>query len=306
MSVSCYNTMFQPNYAAVLSESVKFSDEEYLKLKKFLEENKTKETDKALGYLNEVKAQKDANFQRYFKELWPNLHNRINDPTLNSVELLKSIEEERKKRIEIQLNEDFAKYSKPATYVYTAPFNCACNSYPKVQILQPVCNCTLGCSAAPVKPKSSPMSLAYDMPFSVSKYKDDLVKSAYNGSKLIDEKKTLQAIRDMNDDLRRRNKIDQTNYLVGEILKKVETLTGELEAKEKDLKIKEKVSNLKLMQSMENLRLSQSRESIRPRIRSKSPKSILRKHSPYLTHLHSAKPEPRNHHHHYYDPDLIY
>lgn len=297
--------MFQPNYAAVLSESVKFTDEEYLKLKKFLEENKTKETDKALECLNEIKAQKDANFQRYFKELWPNLHNRLNDPTLNSIELLKSIEEERKKRIEHQLNEDLAKYSKQATYVYTPPFNCACNNYPKVQILQPVCNCTLGCTAAP-QPKSSTVNLAYDMPFSVSKYKDDLVKSVYNDSKLIDEKKTLQAIKDMNDELRRRNKIDETNYLVSEILKKVETITGELEAKEKDLKIKERVSNLKLLKSMENLRLSQTRESFRPRIRSKSPKPILRKHSPFHRHLKSAKTEPRIHHHHYYDPDLIY
>lgn len=246
-----------------MNEAIEITDEDYLKFKKEL----------ALKKPAALEKEKDEDFQRTFKDLWPNAYSRLNDKDHCSSVILEKLNKEKHEELLRSLKETSCKYclSDPKTIMCSA---CRQVCYHKASTCQPTTklihdySCihyvptvshvhTCGITSAPSYfPRtiihSSDISYAklpelvsvYDRPFLTPNQKEDLVKSSYNKECISEEVKLLQNLKDDNEKLRLRNKVEKTNDIVDNIISKVSVLQADLKKKSAEIKIKEEMMKL--------------------------------------------------------------
>lgn len=254
--------------------------------------------------LEQSEKEKDEKFQKIFKELWPNTYSMINEPLSNSTakknsildlnsenpcfvkckkcghyswySCVKCVEEPVHKEPELKLQDYFSKYlsnTSPTLNTFTTQNSDRLNAILKRE------NDYLNALKSRTADKYPNAVSAYDTPFLAGKYSERLVGSLYNDDSLTNEIKLLQEIKDNNEKLRTQNKIEKTNDLVDDIIKKVEVIHNEIKKKQAEIRVKENLEVLK--------------EKVR-RERSKSP-SLLE-----LRNRSSSRERNHNHHHHHY------
>lgn len=328
---------------AELNELIEITDEDYNKFKKELVgKNKTL-----------VEKKKDDDFQKAFKELWPNTYNRINNDKTSAKAVLNELEKQ-KNLYNTILRHDLEKFSASnLTNDHTRQLVCRdCNEKCYLKYIPCSSACLTGCqlinkcrcSSACCTNSSATSNICtacsrahdcrlkelnqasslflkrdetkdtnikclnypnyvsgYDLPYISLKDKEHLVKYSYNKETLTEDVKLLQNIKDNNEKLRAKCKIEKTNDLVDDIISKVNVLQTELKKKTAEIKVKEDLLKLK-----ENyIRIQNENKHIltrKDRSRSKSPVCTRHRSS-------SAKraktPDNRDsslhHHHHYYN-----
>ena len=219
-----------------------------------------------------IEKQRDEKFKSLFKELWPNVYDRIDKSEKSdkskdeSAKFLTELEKNRA-MVDLMVKEDLEKYKfllaagKNLNTNHMTHCHCAnCLSpnskdsiniridglntgKPNFSILPPKPEPEK--KPEPPKPNYPNLLSSYDFPYYTAKHKDQLVKSSYNPSDLTNGVKLLQSIKESQEKLKMTQKVEKTTDLVDDIINKVKVLQDDMKKQSTMIKVEKEIEEFK-------------------------------------------------------------